>query len=106
MEETGYAILMFVFGGLLLLYSLVLMKRQNYHDLPYRGRTAAKGWNTKEHVRKIGVIVFCMSFAPILSAVCALLFEPMLIAIIVLFAGFIVGLILCSRWYYSKEDDK
>lgn len=74
--EYAYSILMFIFAGLLILYGLLLVRTGNYHYLPYRGRTAAKGWDTKAHVRLVGKIVMLAACAPLLSGIVGLIIHP------------------------------
>lgn len=74
--EYAYSILMFVFAAALLLYGLLLFRTGNYRFLPYRGRTAAKNWSSKDYVRLVGKIVMLVGCAPLLSGITGLIAPP------------------------------
>ena len=74
--EYAYSILMFIFAALLFLYGFLLFRTGNYHYLPIRGRTAAKNWSSKEHVRLVGKIVMLVGCAPLLSGIVGLIIPP------------------------------
>ena len=102
--ETAYSILMFIFGGVLFLYGLLCYKKKDYHLLPYRGRTAPKGWNTKAHVEKVGKIVMMIAAAPILSAIAGLIWPETIVPFIVLIVAFVALIWVGVKKIYYKDE--
>ena len=67
---------MFILAGLLALYGFVCFRTGDPDILPYRGRTASKGWKTANHVKTVGKIVMLVACAPILSGIIGLIITP------------------------------
>ena len=68
--EHGYSILMFIFGGALLFYALLMMITGNVRLLPYHVRDKAKMEHPKQYIKNVGKIIALVALAPVLSGAC------------------------------------
>ncbi len=75
MEEQGFAILMLLFGGMILLYALILIATGDDTMIPRHYATRPK--DKKAYARRVGKITALVSLAPLLSGLTGLL-SPVL----------------------------
>ncbi len=87
--EHAFSILMFIFGGALLLYSLILYVTGDVRLI--RRYWAAKIDDEKEYARQFAKIMVLIAIAPIIGGIAGFFFKPLITGIITL-AAFIAFL--------------
>ena len=92
--EHAFSILMFIFGGMLLVYSAVLFATGDI-KLVFR-HWAAEIKDDKEYARRFAGVMALVALAPVIGGITAF-FAPPLVTGIVMAASFIVFLCLGVR---------
>ncbi len=98
--EYGFSVLMFCFGGLLLLYALALCRSKDPKMIPRH--YSAKILYPIQYTRYIAKIVAIVALAPILSGVVGLFLDNWIPGA-VLVAGMVAAIWLSVR--YVKYED-
>lgn len=100
MEENAFAILMFIFGGALLLYAAVLYRTKDSRLIPRNYASKQKG---EKYARQVAKIIALVSLAPIICAA-AVLNGRVKYAFVILTVAFAV-LITAGVRTFADEDD-
>lgn len=83
--EQGFAILMFLFAGALLLYAALLAVTKNYHLLPYRATVSVKPKNPKKYTLQLAKTIALAAAGIALGAAVALRYPA--VGAVVIVAG-------------------
>ena len=91
----GYSVLMFCFGGFLLIYAGILAGTKNVKLIPHHD--AAKMKNEKQYAEQFARIIAIVSLAPLASALVARITDNGTLSFLVLIGIMIIACIIAVR---------
>lgn len=74
--EHGFAILLLIFGGMILLYAALLAVSKSKKDLPFRIRHTIPEENEKEYMAKLAKVLALVSLSPIIGGALGFVLPP------------------------------
>ena len=92
--EYGFAILLLIFGGMILLYAAMLAVVKSKKYLPFRIRHTIPTDNEKEYIVKLAKVLALVAFSPIIGGALGFVLPPnaaVIIFIVLLVLFIIVG---------------
>ena len=91
----GYSVLMFCFGGLLLIYAGILAGTKNVNLIPHHN--AAKMKNERQYAEQFARVTAIVSLAPLASALTARITDNGGLSFLVLIGVFVIACIIAVR---------